>query len=111
MKQREAMFSSILVVIILYSGVIIDSIILMLQVTMDFMKSEPNSDSEACLTFSYSENEMVDVKEEGDPLLITFPVVKPENEVMLCFIFHGDMHEYLIFLAHRSVCTYETSLV
>jgi hypothetical protein len=99
------MFSYILVVIILDSGVIIDSIMLMLQVIMNFIKSESNSDCEPCLKFSHSENEIVDVKEEGDPLLITFPVVKPENEVMLCFIFHGDMHEYQIPLAHRSVCT------
>jgi hypothetical protein len=60
----------------------------MLQVIMDFIKSEPNSDCEACLKFSHSENEMVDVKEEGDPLLIMFLVVKPGNKVMLCFIFH-----------------------
>jgi hypothetical protein len=50
---------------------------------MDFIKSEPNSDYEECLIYSHSKNEMVDVKEEGDPVLITLPV-KPENEVILC---------------------------
>jgi hypothetical protein len=103
-KQREAMFSYILVPIILYSGVIIDSIIFMLQVIMDFIKSDPNSDCETCLKFSHSENELVDIKEEGDPLSM-FRAVKPENEVMLCFLFHGDMHEYLVSLGHQSICT------
>lgn len=103
------MFSYILVVVILYSGAIIDSIILMLQVIMDFIKSEPNSDCETCLRFSHSNNEMADVKEEGDPIAITFPIVKPENKVMLCFIFHGDMHECLMSLALQSVCTWVCS--
>jgi hypothetical protein len=84
-KQREAMFSYTLIGISFYYGVINDSIILILQVIMDFIKSEPNSDSEACLTLSHSENGIFGIKEEDDPLLITSPVIKTENEVMFCF--------------------------
>jgi hypothetical protein len=74
------MFSYTLVVITFYNCVIIDSIILILQVILDFINSEPNSDNEPCLTFSHSENGMVGIEEE-DPLLITSPVCEREGEV------------------------------
>ncbi|PNF19956.1 hypothetical protein B7P43_G10369, partial [Cryptotermes secundus] len=47
---------------------------------MDFIKSEPNSYSEAYVASSYSHTEMTDLKEEKDPLLITGPVTQDENE-------------------------------
>lgn len=53
-----------------------------LQLTVDFIKSEPDSDSEVYLT-SHNENGMIEVKEEEDPLLIRFPVTQDENEVSL----------------------------
>ncbi|PNF19954.1 hypothetical protein B7P43_G10369, partial [Cryptotermes secundus] len=47
---------------------------------MDFVKSEPNLNSEAYVASSYSHTEMTDLKEEKDPLLITGPVTQDENE-------------------------------
>jgi hypothetical protein len=47
---------------------------------MDFIKPEPDPDGEAFQTFSYNENQLIDVKQDEDPLLIRFPV-KTDNEV------------------------------
>jgi hypothetical protein len=47
---------------------------------MDFIKPEPDPDGEAFLTFSYNDNQLIDVKQDEDPLLIRFPV-KADNEV------------------------------
>jgi hypothetical protein len=47
---------------------------------MDFIKPEPDTDGEAFLTFSCNENQLIDVKQDEDPLLIRFPV-KIDNEV------------------------------
>jgi hypothetical protein len=68
-------------VISFYSGVIIDSIILILQVIMDLIKSDPNSHSDASPTFSRNGNGMVVVKEEEDPVLIMCPVCEGEGKV------------------------------
>jgi hypothetical protein len=59
------------------------TIVLMLQVSVDFIKSELNSHSEACLTLSHSNKEMADVKTEECPLLLTLRVSETENEVIL----------------------------
>jgi hypothetical protein len=68
--------------------------ILILQFIMDFIKSEPNSKSEACVASSYRDTEMTGMREERDPLLITVPVTQDENEVSylsLCVLF-GSFH-------------------
>jgi hypothetical protein len=55
--------------------------ILILQFIMDFVKSEPISNSETNVASSYSDTEVTETKEEEDPLLITVPVMQDENEV------------------------------
>jgi hypothetical protein len=54
---------------------------------MDFLKGEPDSSSETCIT-SQDGNEVIDIKVEvsdteevEDPLLITLPEIKSEHEV------------------------------
>jgi hypothetical protein len=46
---------------------------------------------------------MIDVKKEEVPVLITLPVAMTKNEVIVCFIFHGDVYESLTLPA---VCTH-----
>jgi hypothetical protein len=71
--------------------------ILIFQFIMDFIKSEPNSNSEANVASSYSDTKMTGTEEEKDPLLITVPVTQDENEVSylsLCILlgsFHRDI--------------------
>jgi hypothetical protein len=65
----------------------IDKDMLFLQDCMDLLKVEPGSDSEMChdhdeCQFNSIKAEEVTAKqEEVDPLLIQFPVVKPEHDV------------------------------
>jgi len=59
------------------SGVTINGSVTVLQLIMDAVKSEPNSDSEM---YSDSKDELVDVKEEEVPPVM-FLQVKTENEV------------------------------
>jgi hypothetical protein len=47
---------------------------------MNFIKPEPDPDGEAFLTFSCNDSQLIDVKQDEDPLLIRFPV-KTDNEV------------------------------
>jgi hypothetical protein len=56
--------------------------ILILQFIMDFIKSEPKSNSETYVASSYSDTKMTYKKEEKDPLL-TVPVMQDENKVSL----------------------------
>jgi hypothetical protein len=53
---------------------------MVLQHTMDFIKAEPDPVSETCLS-SYYENQLIDVKEENEPGLISCPTIKAETEV------------------------------
>jgi hypothetical protein len=63
-----------------------------LQNCMGFLKAEPGSCSETCLTSSHDDNQVIHIKveerkdvEEEDPLLIPFTPVKAEYEVsILC---------------------------
>jgi hypothetical protein len=54
---------------------------------MDFMKVEPGSDSETCQdgnqVIDTKAEDMADMQEDEDPMLITFPVIKAEQEVCL----------------------------
>jgi len=59
------------------SGVTINVNVTVLQLTMDAVKSEPNSDSEM---YSDSKDELVDVKEKEVPPMV-FLQVKAKNEV------------------------------
>jgi hypothetical protein len=77
------MFTSTWVEIIFDSAFVIVTLILILQVIMDFIKSEPRSHGEMYLTSSRGESEMTDVREE-DP--VTFQALKAEHEVKLVFV-------------------------
>jgi hypothetical protein len=56
---------------------------------MDFMKLEPVPEGESYLAFPCHENQLVDVKENEDPLLMKFPVTNSENEVShVCIFVH-----------------------
>jgi hypothetical protein len=66
---------------------VIDKGMVVLQNCMDFMKVEPGSDSETC----HDGNQVIDMKaedvtdmQEDDPVLMTSPVIKAEQEVCLC---------------------------
>jgi hypothetical protein len=48
--------------------------ILILQFIMDFIRSQPNSNSETYVASSYIVTKMTDTKEENDPLLTTMPI-------------------------------------
>lgn len=61
-----------------------------LQKCIDYLKVVPDLYSETCLTPSHDGNQVISIKaedftdtenEEEDPLLIQFPVIKPEFEV------------------------------
>jgi hypothetical protein len=51
------------------------------QHRMDFIKCEPDSDGESYSTSSQKQNLLTDVKEDEDPLFISYPLMKTENEV------------------------------
>jgi hypothetical protein len=50
------------------------------QLDMNFIKVEPDSDFETCLSYCQSENELIGRSDEQDPLFISHPVIKTENE-------------------------------
>ena len=54
--------------------------VLIYQHNMDCIKSEPDTDSEVYLA-SCSEIQLVDVKQEEQPLSISFPPAKDGNDV------------------------------
>lgn len=66
---------------------------LILQNCKDLLKLEPGLCSETCVT-SHDGNEVVSVQveatdeqhEEEDPLLVSFPVIKPEHEVSYIYV-------------------------
>jgi hypothetical protein len=45
------------------------------------MKAEPDSESEMYLIYSDNADDLLDMKEEEDPLAITFPVMEDKIEV------------------------------
>jgi hypothetical protein len=65
-----------------------------LQSCTDLLKVELGSCNEACLTSCHDGNEVINIKveevidteEEEDPLLITFPAIKTENEVSSTYL-------------------------
>jgi hypothetical protein len=61
--------------------VVIETVVLNLQVIMDFIKSDPFSHGELYITSSCSENGVTDVKEE-DP--VTVQTIKAQHEVTSC---------------------------
>ena len=60
---------------------VIETLVLNLQVMMDFIKSEPFSHGELYILSSCGENGVTDVKEE-DP--VTIQAMKAEHEVTSC---------------------------
>jgi hypothetical protein len=66
----------------------IDKGMLVSQNCMGFMKVEPGSDSDSChdgnQVIDTKAEDVTDVQEDEDPMLITFPVIKAEQEVCLC---------------------------
>jgi hypothetical protein len=75
-----------------------------LQNCIDLLKVVPGSYSEVYLSSSHDGNQVVNIKvedfagveEEEDPLLIEFPVIKPEHEVSYMFLwtFLGTFRKY-----------------
>jgi hypothetical protein len=63
------------------STVVIETVVLHLQVIMDFIKSEPISHGEPYITSTCGENGVTDLKEE-DP--VTIQAIKAEREVTIC---------------------------
>jgi hypothetical protein len=63
------------------STVVIETVLLNLQVIMDFIKSEPISHGEPYITSSCGENGVTDVKEEDQ---VTVQAMKAEHEVTIC---------------------------
>jgi hypothetical protein len=57
----------------------IDKGVMVLQICTDFLKVEPGLSSETCPT-SYDENQIIDIKVEEDPVPVTFPAIKVEQE-------------------------------
>jgi hypothetical protein len=57
--------------------------IVVLEYNMAFIKPEPNPDGELCPTSSVNGNHLTDIKEDEDPRLIRYPLMKAENEVNL----------------------------
>lgn len=57
--------------------------ILVLEHNMEFIKPEPKPDGELCSISFVNGNHLTDIKEEEDPLLIRYPLMKAENEVNL----------------------------
>ena len=59
-----------------------DMNVMIMQLSMSFMKMNPAADSGTYLKYSHNINELYDIKEEEqDPVLITFPVMKVEVQV------------------------------
>jgi hypothetical protein len=75
-------------------ALMIDNVIAISQKTLDLVKVEPNSDSDAYLMPHHGGNEFISVKveedkhieEEEDPLTLKFPEVKAEREVGTCVV-------------------------
>jgi hypothetical protein len=67
-----------------------DVIIVFFQHNFDTTELHSISCDETYLTFSDSENEQTGIKEEEDPLLITCPLTKTENEVSLSLNIWSD---------------------
>jgi hypothetical protein len=65
---------------------------------MNLIKMEPDADSETYLSYSHNVSEMLDIKEEGDPVSITFPLMKTENEVSFCV--HPSAWTLVLVLVH-----------
>jgi len=63
------------------SAVVIETVVLNLQVIMDFIKSEPFSHGELYITSLRGENGVTDVKEEDS---VTIQAMKAEHEVTSC---------------------------
>lgn len=55
--------------------------ILFLEHNMEFIKPESKPDCELCPTSFVNGNHLTDLKEEEDPLLIRYPLMKAEKEV------------------------------
>lgn len=51
------------------------------QQKMNVVKLEPDPDGKLYPTSCHNENQLIGVKEDQDPLLIRFPLMKTENEV------------------------------
>lgn len=68
---------------------------LVLEHNMEFIKPESKRDGELCPTSFVNGNHLTDIKEEENPLLIRYPLMKVENEVNL---FSITKHKNYFFL-------------
>jgi hypothetical protein len=53
---------------------------------MDFIKSEPDPGGQEFQSSAHSEHQVIDIKQDEEPVLINFQLMKTENEVscMMC---------------------------
>jgi hypothetical protein len=58
-----------------------DEDIVVLQLDMNLIKAELDSESETDPSYSHNENELTARNKKEDPLIISFPVMKTENVV------------------------------
>jgi hypothetical protein len=58
----------------------------LLQRRMEFINTEPDTDSERLLASSPSGRQPTSIKAEEDPVLMIFPVVRSESEVSCVFL-------------------------
>jgi hypothetical protein len=56
------------------------------QHNMDFIKPEPGPGGQEFQSFAHSEHQATDVRQDEEPVLINFQLMKTENEVscMMC---------------------------
>jgi hypothetical protein len=74
------------VIIGLDGAIVVCLILLILQVSVDLIRSVPNSNSG---------DKETNVKEEEDPLLITFRDMQETNEVGTLSTFHSNVCKYI----------------
>jgi hypothetical protein len=80
-----------------------------LQLDVNCIKAEPEMACEKYQGYCHSENEQIGRNEEQDPLFISQPVIKTENEVsfiyVYCYTSFTNIHICLV----AGVCPCETS--
>jgi hypothetical protein len=74
---------------------------LVLEHNMEFIKPEPKADDELCPTSFLNGNHLTDIKEEEDPLLTRYPLMKANNEVNLFSITKHINYFFLIHLVNN----------
>lgn len=77
-----------------------------LQRRMEFVNTEPDTDSERFLTSPPSGSQPNNIKTEEEPVLMTFPVMRSESEVSCMFVVNHisqNSNNYILSQAFPSV--------